>query len=173
MTATAKLLKKKIITGDVVTDLFCGGLHGQTDCRRRQNSSVNKRVMSRTKNPEHMAFVMFHNPMRSHSGMFRFVCNVNHSIFAATCRLTSPRQIRVFFVKARRHSIASVFRPTVSIVLFHCFGIHIFETIRLPLPRLQNTFVRTIFANRTAVFGTNKFFLANAAFNRRIFPIRQ
>lgn len=172
MTANATILRKKP-TGDVITDLFCGGLFKQSDFQRLQNASINNRVMSRTKNPEHMTFVVFHNPMRSHSGMFRFVSNINYPIFATARRFTSLRQIRIFFVESRRQSIAPVFRPTILIVSFHRFGVHIFEAIRLSLTRFQNTPVRAVFTNRAAVFRTNKFFRAKTANNGCVFPVRQ
>ena len=156
----------------VFTDLFCGGDLGQSELFRRQNTSVNNRVMRRAKHPEHMPFVELHQTMCAVSGKVRFVSKINNSAFPAIRNFANFRQIWIFAINARRQTICPVFFITSLVIFLHCARVHIFEAVGLNLTRLQDAFLGTIFSNRTASFRTDKLSLTDTANNGRISPIR-
>lgn len=156
----------------IAADFWAGGLFNQAEFRRLQYASVNDGVMRRAKYPEHLTFVKFHQSVCSLSGILRFVSKIKDSIFFTIRHFANFWQVGMFSINAVGQTVSSVFFKSFLDRVLKPFWICFFEVGRLFISSFVNTFIGTIFTNRTAIFRADKFFTAYSTNNRRISPIR-
>lgn len=139
-------MKKSFVT---VTDQFCGALFWlQSKFFGCAYTLIKQFMMSRTKHPEHMAFIVIHCSPCPIALECRFVSYVQDA------RLSTPStiftgfadcwQIRIFSAQSICKCVRSMFGAAISVVPFHGFWIQLFEYSKSLSSSFYRAFIRTI-----------------------------
>jgi hypothetical protein len=105
-----------------VLDLCCGAL-GQTKLFEGASASINQGVACGAKNPEHVPFIMLHNPIRAVSFVFRLVGYVQYARFVTAGSFACSGQVGELAIKAGNKGISTMSFITRTIVPLHPVGI--------------------------------------------------